>query len=87
MCYQKQIDEGLAIISDAISIADQHIDRYSHVGIRIHQSCMTDHQPHHSLTNEDLAVPVSGVPGIPGIYAALWISMSLCIPTYMLASS
>lgn len=49
---------------------------------------MTDHQPHHSLTNEDLAaVPVSGRTWNTWNYAALWISMSLCIPTYMLASS
>lgn len=41
-----------------------------------------------SLTNEDLA-PVSKEKRTWGTwnYAALWISMSLCIPTYMLASS
>lgn len=41
-----------------------------------------------SLTNEDLA-PVSPEKRTWGTwnYAALWISMSLCIPTYMLASS
>jgi len=41
-----------------------------------------------SYTNDDLAaVPIEKrVWGI-GSYAALWISMSLCIPTYMLASS
>src|ERR1700680_1989398 len=41
-----------------------------------------------SYTNEDLAVvpPSRRVWGV-GNYAALWISMSLCIPTYMLASS
>jgi len=41
-----------------------------------------------ALTNEDLA-PVSKEKRTWGTwnYAALWISMSLCIPTYMLASS
>lgn len=41
-----------------------------------------------SLTNEDLAIvpPVSRTWNTWN-YAALWISMSLCIPTYMLASS
>lgn len=41
-----------------------------------------------SLTNEDLA-PVPQHARKWGVwnYAALWISMSLCIPTYMLASS
>lgn len=41
-----------------------------------------------SLVNEDLApVPVSKRSWGTWNYAALWISMSLCIPTYMLASS
>jgi NCS1 family nucleobase:cation symporter-1 len=41
-----------------------------------------------SLINEDLApVPASGRRWGTWNYAALWISMSLCIPTYMLASS
>lgn len=41
-----------------------------------------------SLYSEDLApVPVSGRTWNTWNYAALWISMSLCIPTYMLASS
>jgi NCS1 family nucleobase:cation symporter-1 len=41
-----------------------------------------------SLINEDLApVPVSKRSWGTWNYAALWISMSLCIPTYMLASS
>src|SRR5688572_31308162 len=41
-----------------------------------------------SLINEDLApVPVAGRKWGTWNYAALWISMSLCIPTYMLASS
>jgi len=41
-----------------------------------------------SLYSEDLApVPVSGRTWTTWNYAALWISMSLCIPTYMLASS
>jgi len=41
-----------------------------------------------SLTNEDLApVPASLRTWGTWNYAALWISMSLCIPTYMLASS
>ncbi|HCY89292.1 MAG TPA: nitrate reductase [Chitinophagaceae bacterium] len=40
------------------------------------------------LSNEDLAaVPASGRTWNTWNYAALWISMSLCIPTYMLASS
>ena len=41
-----------------------------------------------SLTNEDLApVPQEKRTWNTWNYAALWISMSLCIPTYMLASS
>jgi NCS1 family nucleobase:cation symporter-1 len=41
-----------------------------------------------SLINEDLApIPVSKRKWGTWNYAALWISMSLCIPTYMLASS
>ena len=41
-----------------------------------------------SLTNEDLEpVPASKRKWGTWNYAALWISMSLCIPTYMLASS
>ncbi len=41
-----------------------------------------------SLINEDLApVPMSKRTWGTWNYAALWISMSLCIPTYMLASS
>jgi NCS1 family nucleobase:cation symporter-1 len=41
-----------------------------------------------TLINEDLApVPVEKRTWGAGNYAALWISMSLCIPTYMLASS
>lgn len=41
-----------------------------------------------SLYNEDLAiVPVEKRTWNTWNYAALWISMSLCIPTYMLASS
>jgi nucleobase:cation symporter-1, NCS1 family len=42
----------------------------------------------HSLYNEDLApVPKEKRTWGTWNYAALWISMSLCIPTYMLASS
>lgn len=51
---------------------------------------MTDNQniQHSSLINEDLApIPVSARKWGTWNYAALWISMSLCIPTYMLASS
>lgn len=45
-------------------------------------------QPDTSLINEDLApVPASKRTWGTWNYAALWISMSLCIPTYMLASS
>ncbi len=41
-----------------------------------------------SLTNEDLApVPISKRTWSTGNYVALWISMSLCIPTYTMASS
>jgi len=41
-----------------------------------------------SYTNDDLAAtPASKRTWGTGNYAALWISMSLCIPTYMLASS
>ena len=44
--------------------------------------------PSNDLINEDLAVvPVSKRTWGTWNYAALWISMSLCIPTYMLASS
>ena len=47
-----------------------------------------DNQSNSSLINEDLA-PISKEKRTWGTwnYAALWISMSLCIPTYMLASS
>ncbi len=47
-----------------------------------------DQQSSASLINEDLA-PVKPEGRTWGVwnYAALWISMSLCIPTYMLASS
>src|SRR5688572_15983519 len=42
----------------------------------------------HSLINEDLApIPPEKRKWGTWNYAALWISMSLCIPTYMLASS
>lgn len=48
---------------------------------------MTEYK-HSSLTNEDLAaVPAAQRTWNTWNYAALWISMSLCIPTYMLASS
>ena len=48
---------------------------------------MTDQQ-NTSLYNEDLAiVPKEKRTWRTWNYAALWISMSLCIPTYMLASS
>jgi len=44
--------------------------------------------PDPSLYSEDLApVPPAGRTWTTWNYAALWISMSLCIPTYMLASS
>jgi NCS1 family nucleobase:cation symporter-1 len=51
---------------------------------------MTDHQniTASSLINEDLAaIPQNKRTWGTWNYAALWISMSLCIPTYMLASS
>lgn len=42
----------------------------------------------HSLINKDLApIPLTERKWGTWNYAALWISMSLCIPTYMLASS
>jgi len=45
-------------------------------------------QTNNSLTNEDLApIPQNKRTWGTWNYAALWISMSLCIPTYMLASS
>jgi NCS1 family nucleobase:cation symporter-1 len=41
-----------------------------------------------ALVNDDLiAIPQSKRTWTTGNYAALWVSMSLCIPTYMLASS
>ncbi|WP_254245191.1 cytosine permease [Hymenobacter sp. BRD67] len=44
--------------------------------------------PAASLTSKDLApVPAAARTWGTWNYAALWISMSLCIPTYMLASS
>ncbi|MBC7863121.1 MAG: NCS1 family nucleobase:cation symporter-1 [Bacteroidia bacterium] len=44
--------------------------------------------PHSTLCNEDLApIPKSKRSWNTWNYAALWISMSLCIPTYMLSSS
>jgi NCS1 family nucleobase:cation symporter-1 len=47
-----------------------------------------ENKPDASLINEDLApVPSSKRKWNTWNYAALWISMSLCIPTYMLASS
>ncbi|MEP7165174.1 MAG: NCS1 family nucleobase:cation symporter-1 [Ferruginibacter sp.] len=49
---------------------------------------MTETNNNSSLYNEDLApVPQSKRTWGTWNYAALWISMSLCIPTYMLASS
>src|SRR5688572_9593496 len=52
----------------------------------IKKNCMTHN--HDSLHNEDLAVvPKEKRAWNTWNYAALWISMSLCIPTYMLASS
>src|SRR5271170_4402047 len=45
-------------------------------------------EPDSRLYNADLApVPVEGRRWRVGSYAALWISMAACIPTYMLASS
>ncbi|MCR5886597.1 NCS1 family nucleobase:cation symporter-1 [Hymenobacter sp. J193] len=45
-------------------------------------------QPSAGLTSPDLApVPAAARTWTSANYAALWISMSLCIPTYMLASS
>ena len=52
----------------------------------MHASSETAFAP--GLTSPDLA-PVSPAERTwgTGNYAALWISMSLCIPTYMMASS
>ncbi len=48
----------------------------------------TTYIPSSSLVNEDLApVPASKRTWTTWNYAALWISMSLCIPTYTMASS
>jgi NCS1 family nucleobase:cation symporter-1 len=45
-------------------------------------------QTSNALVNDDLiAIPQSKRTWTTGNYAALWVSMSLCIPTYMLASS
>jgi cytosine/uracil/thiamine/allantoin permease len=47
-----------------------------------------DNRENTSLINEDLApIPPEKRKWGTWNYAALWISMSLCIPTYMLASS
>ena len=49
---------------------------------------MSQHLTDPSLINEDLApIPQNKRTWGTWNYAALWISMSLCIPTYMLASS
>src|SRR6059058_1150125 len=49
---------------------------------------MQDSNKDSSLINEDLApIPPEKRTWGTWNYAALWISMSLCIPTYMLASS
>jgi NCS1 family nucleobase:cation symporter-1 len=49
---------------------------------------MLDSTPSPSLYSEDLApIPAAKRNWTTWNYAALWISMSLCIPTYMLASS
>src|ERR1700754_3506379 len=51
-------------------------------------SIFDDYPQDSSLINEDLApIPPSKRKWGTWNYAALWISMSLCIPTYMLASS
>jgi NCS1 family nucleobase:cation symporter-1 len=51
-------------------------------------SIFDDYPQDSSLINEDLApIPSSKRKWGTWNYAALWISMSLCIPTYMLASS
>src|SRR5215211_1707902 len=61
--------------------------QYSTFKIQLKKVCMTE-QPNTSLVNEDLAiVPKEKRTWETWNYAALWISMSLCIPTYMLASS
>jgi nucleobase:cation symporter-1, NCS1 family len=56
----------------------------------LHNLILIETQPHNnsSLYSEDLApVPQEKRTWNTWNYAALWISMSLCIPTYMLASS
>src|SRR5215211_8957982 len=61
--------------------------QYSTFKIQLKKVCMTE-QPNTSLYSEDLApIPQSKRTWNTWNYAALWISMSLCIPTYMLASS
>ncbi len=51
-------------------------------------NCLMNSYRNTSLINDDLApVPVAKRTWGTWNYAALWISMSLCIPTYMLASS
>jgi nucleobase:cation symporter-1, NCS1 family len=52
------------------------------------EELLTEELQSSSLYSEDLApVPKSKRKWGTWNYAALWISMSLCIPTYMLASS
>jgi NCS1 family nucleobase:cation symporter-1 len=59
--------------------------------MKLTQEILTEEMPettHGSLYSEDLApVPPARRTWNTWNYAALWISMSLCIPTYMLASS
>jgi nucleobase:cation symporter-1, NCS1 family len=51
-------------------------------------TAVENNDPNSSLINEDLApIPPEKRKWGTWNYAALWISMSLCIPTYMLASS
>src|SRR5205814_6247042 len=58
-------------------------------GCQTESSASAAEQPRSAaLYNEDLApVPASRRKWRAGSFAALWISMSACIPTYMLASS
>ena len=84
LCINKQqIDEGLAIISEALLIADDSLTI-----MIIHKIHYWKNLNPNSLINKDLA-PVTAASRTWGTwnYAALWISMSLCIPTYTMASS
>src|SRR5580765_1111161 len=65
-----------------MSTADQHEDIHIHPGMLDAETIRSS-----SLYNEDLApIPASRRSWSTYNYAALWIAMSVNIPTYMLAS-